>query len=240
MTPHGTNPHGTNPPDPSAHALGAHGAGAHGPGARDEETLGPHLAAWPAGILLAAGEGRRLGRPKALLELDGERLVDRGVRVLREGGCSPVLVVAGAAQIEVIGAVVVPNPDWREGMGSSLRAGLAALPSGCPAAVVALVDQPRVTAAAVGRLVAAYEAGAGIAVATYGGAPRNPVLLGAAHFAAVAEAAAGDVGARGFLRAHPDLVTGVPCDDVAAPDDIDTPADLAAYTLRKAGPRGPR
>ena len=80
----------------------------------------------PAGLLLAAGEGRRLGRPKATLELDGERLVDRGVRTLRDGGCSPVLVVAGAAQIEVIGAVVVPNPDWRDGMGSSLRAGLAA------------------------------------------------------------------------------------------------------------------
>lgn len=182
----------------------------------------------PAGLLLAAGEGRRLGRPKATLELDGERLVDRGVRTLRDGGCSPVLVVAGAAQIEVVGAVVVPNPGWRDGMGSSLRAGLAALPPGCPAVVVALVDQPLVTSAAVGRLVAAFEEGAGIAVATYGGAPRNPVLLGAGHFAGVAEAAIGDQGARGYLRAHPELVTPVPCGDVAAPDDIDTPEDLAA------------
>jgi CTP:molybdopterin cytidylyltransferase MocA len=187
----------------------------------------------PAGLLLAAGEGSRLGRPKATLELDGERLVDRGVRMLRDGGCSPVVVVAGAAQIEVIGAVVVPNPDWRDGMGSSLRAGLAALPPGCPSAVVALVDQPLVTAAAVGRLIAAYEEGAAIAVATYGGAPRNPVLLGAAHFAGVAEAAVGDQGARGYLRAHPELVTPVACDDVAAPDDIDTPGDLAAFNRRE-------
>jgi nicotine blue oxidoreductase len=142
-------------------------------------------------------------------------------------------VVAGAAQIEVIGAVVVPNPDWRDGMGSSLRAGLAALPPACPAVVIALVDQPLVTPAAVARLVAAYAAGAGIAVATYGGARRNPVLLRAEHFAGVAEAATGDQGARGYLRAHPDLITPVPCDDVAAPDDIDTPGDLDAFKRRE-------
>lgn len=192
-----------------------------------------HGAVAPAGLLLAAGEGSRLGRPKATLELDGERLVDRGVRTLRDGGCSPVLVVAGAAQIEVIGAVVVPNPDWRDGMGSSLRAGLAALPPACPAVVIALVDQPLVTPAAVARLIDAYGAGAGIAVATYGGARRNPVLLRAEHFAGVAEAATGDQGARSYLRAHPDLVTPVPCDDVAAPDDIDTPGDLDAFNRRE-------
>ncbi|TYK47898.1 nucleotidyltransferase family protein [Actinomadura decatromicini] len=183
----------------------------------------------PAGLLLAAGEGSRLGRPKATLELDGERLVDRGVRMLRDAGCSPVLVVTGAEPIEVIGAVVVPNADWRDGMGSSLRAGLAALPPGCPAVAIALVDQPLVTAEAVRRLLAARAAGASIAVASYGGAPRNPVVLAAEHFGPVAEAAVGDVGARGFLRAHPELVTAVPCDDVAAPDDIDTPEDLAAF-----------
>ncbi|MFI0367982.1 NTP transferase domain-containing protein [Actinomadura sp. 1N219] len=192
-----------------------------------------HGAEPPAGLLLAAGEGSRLGRPKATLELDGERLVDRGVRMLRDAGCSPAIVVVGAEPVEVIGAVVVPNPDWRDGMGSSLRAGLAALPPACPAAVVALVDQPLITAAAVGRLIAAYEAGAEIAIATYGGERRNPVLLRAAHFGAAAEAAVGDTGARGFLRAHPDLVTPVPCDDVAAPDDIDTPDDLTA--LRRRG-----
>ncbi|TMR06666.1 nucleotidyltransferase family protein [Actinomadura soli] len=192
-----------------------------------------HGAEPPAGLLLAAGEGSRLGRPKATLELDGERLVDRGVRMLRDAGCSPAVVVVGAEPVEVIGAVVVPNPQWRDGMGSSLRAGLAALPPACPAAVVALVDQPLITAAAVGRLIAAYEEGAEIAVATYGGERRNPVLLRAAHFDAVAEAAVGDTGARGFLRAHPELVTPVPCDDVAAPDDIDTPDDLTA--LRRRG-----
>ncbi|WP_019630767.1 nucleotidyltransferase family protein [Actinomadura atramentaria] len=185
-----------------------------------------------AGLLLAAGAGRRLGRPKALVEIGGERLVDRGVRTLADGGCAPVLVVTGAAPVEPDGATAVHNPDWATGMGSSLRAGLAALPDECAAVVVALVDQPDVTAAAVRRLLAAHAAGASVAVAAYGGEPRNPVLLAREHFAAVAESARGDRGARAFLRARPGLVTPVPCDDVAAPDDLDTAADLAAYLAR--------
>jgi len=191
----------------------------------------------PAGLLLAAGEGSRLGRPKALLELGGERLVDRGVHMLREAGCSPVVVVTGAAEVEVMGAVTVPNPDWRSGMGSSLRTGLGALPPGCPAVVVALVDQPRVTAEAVRRLIAAYESGARVAVATYDGRPRNPALFGGEFFADIAESAVGDVGARTFLRAHADLVTKVPCDDIAAPDDIDTPEDLDAFVRQESSVR---
>src|SRR5690606_3048708 len=180
----------------------------------------------PAGLLLAAGEGARLGTPKALVVLGGERLVDRGVRGLREGGCKPVLVVLGAAVVPVRGAVVVRNPDWRTGMGSSLRTGLAALPPEAEHVLIALVDQPGVGAEAVRRLVAAAHSGARVAVATYGGARRNPVLIAREHFDEVAATAVGDTGARAFLRAHPELVTEVPCDDVADPADIDTPDDL--------------
>ncbi|MCY7364825.1 MAG: molybdopterin-guanine dinucleotide biosynthesis protein MobA, partial [Frankiaceae bacterium] len=77
--------------------------------------------------------------------------------------------------------------------------------------------------------------GAVAAVATYDGRPRNPVLLDRTTWAGVAEAASGDDGARSWLRAHPDLVTAVDCTDVGAPDDLDTPQDLAA--LRHAPPR---
>jgi CTP:molybdopterin cytidylyltransferase MocA len=180
-----------------------------------------------AGLVLAAGEGRRLGTPKGLVEVGGRRLVDRAVSVLQDGGCAPVVVVAGAAELAVPGAVVVPNPDWPTGMGSSLRVGLAALSA--EAVVVTLVDTPGVTAAVVDRLVTACAAGADIAVATYDGEPRNPVLLARAHWAEVAELAVGDVGARAFLAHHPELVTPVECGDVADPADIDTPADLERF-----------
>jgi nicotine blue oxidoreductase len=179
------------------------------------------------GVLLAAGEGSRLGRPKALVELAGTRLVERGVALLHAGGTAPLVVVTGAADVALPGVTTVHNPGWRSGMGSSLAAGLAALPAGCEAAVVALVDQPLVTPAVVQRLVAAYLAGAGLAVASYGGQPRNPVLLARDHWAGVLALATGDAGARPYLRAHPELVTAVECGDVGRPDDIDTPADLA-------------
>jgi CTP:molybdopterin cytidylyltransferase MocA len=182
-----------------------------------------------AGLLLAAGEGRRLGAPKALVEIGGTRLVDRGVRMLHEAGCTPIVVVTGAVRVDVAGAVVVHNPDWRTGMGSSLRAGLSALAPDCPSVVIALVDQPGVTAAAVRRLREAHEAGARVAVAAYGGRPRNPVLIAGEYFAEAAAYAKGDKGAREFLRARSDIVVPVPCDDVADPGDIDTPEDLQRY-----------
>jgi CTP:molybdopterin cytidylyltransferase MocA len=196
-----------------------------------------------AGVLLAAGEGSRFGRPKALVTLGGQTLAERGTGLLRAGGADPVLIVAGAAPVEVDHVRTVYNPDWRTGMGSSLRAALRALASAdlgadVGAAVIALADQPLVGPEAVARLIAAYRAGAAVAVAAYEGKPRNPVLLGREHWPEVIETAAGDQGARAFLRAHPDLVTLVECGDTGRPDDIDTPADLdriAGRDVRKPG-----
>jgi CTP:molybdopterin cytidylyltransferase MocA len=179
-----------------------------------------------AGVLLAAGDGTRLGQPKALVELGGQSLAARGVALLRDGGADPVVLVTGAAAVDLPGIRAVPNPRWREGMGSSFAAGLAALPDDCAAAVVALADQPLVGSDSVRRLIAAFRAGAGVAVAAYSGRPRNPVLLARAHWPQAIALAAGDVGARPFLRAHPELVTLVECGDTGSPDDIDTPADL--------------
>lgn len=179
-----------------------------------------------AGLLLAAGSGSRFGGPKALVTLQGRTLAERGVDLLRAAGCDPVIVVVGARADEV--AALVPGtvvaPEWQTGMGASLRTGLASLPATVEAVVVALADQPLVTVEAVHRLLAA---GGPAAVATYGGKARNPVLLHRSTWAGVAELAVGDTGARPWLRAHPALVTEVPCDDVASPFDIDTPADLA-------------
>jgi nicotine blue oxidoreductase len=186
-----------------------------------------------AGVLLAAGAGSRLGTPKALVEVAGVRLVDRGTGLLRAGGADPVVVVTGAAPVTLPGVITVFNPDWATGMGSSLAAGLRSVPNDCAAAVVALVDQPLVGPAAVRRLIGAYASGAGVAVAAYHGRPRNPVLLAREHWGEVIDLAAGDTGARPFLRAHQELVTLVECADTGQPDDVDTPEDLARLTRRR-------
>lgn len=181
-----------------------------------------------AGILLAAGDGSRLGQPKALVELAGSTFAERGVDLLRSGGAEPVIVVTGAVPVEIPGVVAVHNPDWESGMGSSLATGLRALDSGdADAAVIALADQPLIGAAAVRRLIDCYRGGAAVAVAGYEGVPRNPVLLAREHWDAVIESATGDAGARMFLRARPELVTLVECGDTGSPDDVDTPEDLA-------------
>lgn len=164
------------------------------------------------------------------MEFHGEPLVRRGIRLLRLGGCDPVTVVVGAAATQVrqlvdAGTDVVDNPNWRAGMGSSLRAGLAALHD-APAVVVALVDQPLIAPVAICRLIDAWRSGAVIAVAAYGLTLRNPVLFDASAFAHVRRHAEGDQGARSLLRERVDWVQRVPCDAVASPRDIDTADDL--------------
>ena len=194
-------------------------------------------------MLLAAGEGSRFGRPKALVEWNGQTLAERGVEMLLVGGADPVLIVTGAAPLELATerqVQIVHNAEWRTGMGSSLRAALRALPSDADAAVVALADQPLVGPAAVARLIAARRAGASVAVAAYEGQPRNPVLLAREHWPEVIATAVGDQGAREFLRARPDLVTLVECADTGRPDDIDTPADLDRVAGRQARPAAPQ
>lgn len=188
-----------------------------------------------AGLLLAAGAGRRYGGPKALVRFRGELLVERGVRLLTGAGCDPVLVVLGAeadrvrAAASLGGARLVVAAGWDEGMGASLRAGLAAMEdTAATGAVVTLADQPLVGAGAVARLRAAWSDGAVAAVATYAGTPGHPVLLDRSVWSAVAAGARGDQAGRVWLRAHPEDVVAVGCDGTGSPYDIDTPADLTA------------
>jgi nicotine blue oxidoreductase len=184
-------------------------------------------------LLLAAGAGRRLGRPKALVEIGGTTLASRGIELLKEGGTDPIFMVTGAVDLEIPGVRTVRNPDWATGMGSSLRAGLTALsggPGSGDAVVVALVDQPLIGAAAVTRLIDSFRQGAGLVAASYDGKRRNPVLFARRYWADVAAAAEADLGARGFLEAHPDLITLVECGDVGRPDDLDNADDLERIT----------
>jgi CTP:molybdopterin cytidylyltransferase MocA len=182
-----------------------------------------------AGVVLAAGAGVRFGGPKAVVRLDGERLVDRAVRTLRDGGCTPVLVVEGAAPLAPVDGELVTNAEWAQGMGSSLRAALAALEqrSDADAAVLLLVDTPWVAAEAVRRVADAYRASGSCAVqAGYDGMPGHPVLLDRTTWQDASELAVGDQGARGWLRRHRDDVTLVDCSGIGDPRDVDRPQDL--------------
>lgn len=184
------------------------------------------------GLLLAAGAGRRMGTPKALLtDPDGTPWLRRSVQVLLDGGCPEVTVVLGAAADEAAALLrsdlpagrvrTVVAEDWRTGMGASLRTGLQTLAasSSAPAALVHLVDLPDVTAAVV-RRVAAVAAPDALGRATYYGVPGHPVLLGRAHWAAVAETADGDRGARDYLATRE--VLAVECGDLATGHDVDS------------------
>ncbi len=181
-----------------------------------------------AGLVLAAGGGRRYGMPKALVEYGGSLLVERAVRTAR-AVCDPVLVVLGARAVDVwraadlTGATVLANPDWETGMASSLRTGLDGLrgwPGRVDAALVTLVDMPGMTPAALARVAESAAPGA-LAVATYDGVRGHPVLLGRDHWAGVGETATGDEGARRYLAAH--AVTEVDCGGLADPVDLDVP-----------------
>jgi CTP:molybdopterin cytidylyltransferase MocA len=181
------------------------------------------------GLLLAAGAGTRMGRPKALVtDADGTSWLARSVAALLRGGCDAVTVVLGAAADEA--AALVPDgsvttvvaTDWAAGMGASLRVGLSSLATDpADVALVSLVDLPDVGPEVVRRVLAAGGDGPrALARAAYDGTPGHPVLIGREHWAGVVESAAGDAGARGYLAARSD-VRLVECGDLATGRDVD-------------------
>jgi molybdenum cofactor cytidylyltransferase/nicotine blue oxidoreductase len=179
------------------------------------------------GLLLAAGAGSRMGRPKALvLDAAGEPWLVRGVRALRDGGCDAVSVVLGAAAdeaarlLEGTTATVVVADDWADGQAASLRAGLTSLDgTDAEVAVVSLVDLPDVGADVVRRVVGAGAGPATLARATYDGTPGHPVVMGRDHWRGVLEVATGDRGARDYLASR--AVVPVECGDLATGHDVD-------------------
>lgn len=197
-------------------------------------------------VLLAAGAGSRFGGGKLLAEYRGMPLIEATLRGLRGAPVDEIIVVVGrdgeelrrvCGPYEPVG--FAENPEWAVGISTSVKRGLAACSPGARAAVVALADQPLVGAEPVARLVRAFEDGADVAVATYGGKPRNPALFARGVWPMLEEELSGDEGARRFLRRHPDLVVEVPCDDVADPADVDTVEDLRRMEDRSS-PSGAR
>jgi MoxR-like ATPase/CTP:molybdopterin cytidylyltransferase MocA len=190
----------------------------------------------PVGVLLAAGGGRRMGQPKALVrDPDGTSWLNRAVDAVAEGGCEPVVVVLGAEADQAAGILAerdwpggrtvrwVEAVDWPEGMGASLRRGLdAAQDTDAATAVVSLVDLPDVGPDVVERVVAAVgDDPHGLGRAAYQGVPGHPVVLGRDHWSDVAADAVGDRGAREYLATHGVLL--VECGDLASGLDLDAP-----------------
>ena len=188
-------------------------------------------------IVLAAGGGSRFGGGKLLAKLGGQPIIETVLDNLREAPVDEIIIVVGADAerlrkiCERYSVRIVANEEWERGQSTSVLAGLRV--SGGRAAVVLLGDQPFIGAEAVGRLVAAFAEGAKVAVATYGGKRRNPVLFSREVWPLLEAELAGDEGARSFLRRHPELVVEVPCEGVGNPVDVDTREDLRRLEERR-------
>jgi CTP:molybdopterin cytidylyltransferase MocA len=179
------------------------------------------MAERAAGVVLAAGAGTRFGMPKVLSE--GGRWLRSAVLALEDGGCDDVVVVLGAAVVDVPApARPVLAADWAEGMSASLRAGISALESdSADYAVLMTVDTPDIGAAVVRRVLSAARASpSGIARAGYGRRPGHPVVIARLHWPALVASLRGDEGARSFLASRTD-VAWVDCADLATGVDID-------------------
>lgn len=179
-------------------------------------------------LVLAAGSSRRMGRPKLLLELEGEPLVRRAVRTAEAAGVGEVVVVVGprraamAAALAGTTARLVENPDHLTGMASSLRVGLQALSPAAEAVVVLLADQPFQRSEVIERLVQAFRVtGQPIVAPLFGGRRGNPVLFSRALFGELA-AQQGDQGGREVVQADPGRVASVEFADSRAQADVDT------------------
>lgn len=181
------------------------------------------------GMILAAGSGSRMGQPKATLEINGERLIDRAVGLFHEAGIKDVVVILGAWQGYVSGAEVVINSDWESGIGSSLKTGLEYLENRTEYSqvIISLVDLPGMTSDAIKAIALdSHE----IVVGSYKGKPGHPVMFSRKYWKEITQSAKGDVGARNFLKGRNDVLY-IPLDHLAKGDDLDTPSDLQRNEL---------
>jgi molybdenum cofactor cytidylyltransferase len=193
-------------------------------------------------IILAAGSSSRMGRPKQVLPLGGKSLVRWSAEAATGSRAATTIVVTGAAGDAVAGELaglpvqIVHNPDYAEGMSTSLRAGLRAAPTDAEAVVVLLADQPFVDATVVDGLIGLYEQRpAPIVRPRYDGQPGNPVLWDRALFDELL-AQTGDQGGRSVLQRHVSEIIWLDLPDARVQLDVDTPEAYASLTASESPP----
>ena len=180
------------------------------------------------GLVLAAGAGRRFGQPKAGVVFNGERLVDRSIRLLHQAGCHSVTVVLGAWIQPLTSCRVVVNQHWSSGLASSLRCGLQALSvedvqlvSCSKRAVITLVDLPGLTGPAVKTVLGVQES---LVAATYRGQQGHPVVIAQSHWPCLISSLEGDRGAGAYLKKHRNELRLVEVSHLASGEDWDEPS----------------
>ncbi len=204
-------------------------------------TKNPHQTGKSGAVLLAAGEGSRMGSvPKSLLALDGEPLIHRHLSALSEAGLDEIIVVTGyhheaiEAALFADGVRVVRNPAPQRGQQSSVRLGVGALGQGFNLVMVVLADQPLIDAADHDELTRAFAqrpAGAGVMYPQVGDQRGNPVLFSGEVVARMLDSG-DDADFRRFIDAHPAVVYRYPTSNTHFIIDLDTPEDIAAFAQR--------
>ncbi len=189
-----------------------------------------------AAVVLAAGRSTRMGAiNKLIAEIGGKPLVRIAAEQALASRASPVIVVTGHERERVEAALkglpvcIVHNPDYAEGLGTSLKAGIAAVPAEADGAIICLGDMPQVSAALIDKLIAAFdpERGALVVVPSIEGRRGNPVVWSRRFFHDLMQIQ-GDIGARHLIGSYAEAVVEVPVADVAALTDVDTPESLSA------------
>jgi molybdenum cofactor cytidylyltransferase len=200
----------------------------------------PRAGVQIAGIVLAAGRSSRMAPRNKLLEpIGGEPIIRRVAAIALASGARPVLVVIGheaaaiAAALTGLDVTTIPNPAYADGLSTSLRAGLRALPAGIDGAIVCLGDMPEVESSVLRALMAAFTGAGAICVPVRHGRRGNPVLWGSSYFAEMMEMT-GDVGAKPLMARHEERVIEVAVATMSIFQDIDAPADLARIKQLRA------
>ncbi len=191
-----------------------------------------------AAVILAAGQSSRMGANKLILEIDGKPMVRHVAEAAVASRARPVMAVVGHEAATVMGVLdglditFVENPHFREGMSSSLRAGVATLPQSVSGALILLGDMPEIAPSLIDDMIAATDERA-ICVATHKGRRGHPVLFGRHYFPDLLKLD-GDVGARNIMARHAACVVEIAADNAAPLLDIDTPDALTAFRARRS------